>query len=163
MSSPRIRLRPMRDEEWNVWRERTVAEYAGEKVRNKAFTQEKALAQAERETDALLPDGLRTPGHHLFVAEEAGAATRVGYLWFGPRLGDPDPEVAWLYDIFVEKAERGRGIGRAMLELFEAEARAAGHRRVELNVFGDNGPAKHLYDSVGYLEMARQLAKDLDI
>jgi ribosomal protein S18 acetylase RimI-like enzyme len=161
--APEIRLRPMRDEEWNAWRERTVAEYAGEKVRNKAFTHEKALSQAEQETDALLPDGLRTAGHHLFVAEDAGTATRVGYLWFGPRLGDPDPEVAWLYDIFVEEADRGQGIGRAMLELLEAEARAAGHRRVELNVFGDNAPAQHLYESAGYVEMARQMAKDLDI
>jgi ribosomal protein S18 acetylase RimI-like enzyme len=49
-----------------------------------------------------------------------------------------------------------------MLERFEAEARATGHRRVELNVFGDNDPAIHLYGSVGYVEMARQMGKDLD-
>ncbi len=49
-----------------------------------------------------------------------------------------------------------------MLDLFEVEARAGGHRRVELNVFGDNAPARHLYDSVGYVEMARQMGKDLD-
>jgi ribosomal protein S18 acetylase RimI-like enzyme len=49
-----------------------------------------------------------------------------------------------------------------MLGLVEIEARASGCRRVELNVFGDNATAKHLYGSMGYLEMARQMGKDID-
>jgi ribosomal protein S18 acetylase RimI-like enzyme len=156
-----VRLRPMRDDEWDAWRARTVSEYADEKVRNKGVTPGKALTQAEQETTALLSGGLGTPGHHLFVAEN-DAGTRVGYLWFGPRLGDPDPDVAWLYDIFVEEAARGRGFGRAMMERLEVAARELGHHRIELNVFGDNVPAKRLYEAAGYLEMTRQLRKDLD-
>jgi ribosomal protein S18 acetylase RimI-like enzyme len=151
----------MRADEWDAWRARTVSEYADEKVRNKRLTTERAAAQAEQETDALLTDGLGTPGHHLFVAEDLASAERVGYLWFGPRLGDPDPDVAWLYDIFVEETGRGRGIGRTMMDLLEIEARAAGCRRIELNVFGDNAPANGLYDSAGYVEMTRQMGKDL--
>ena len=156
-----VRLRPMRDDEWDAWRARTVSEYADEKVRNKGDAPKKALAQAEQETAALLSGGLRTPRHHLFVAEDE-AGTRVGYLWFGPRDGDADPEVAWLYDIFVELAARGRGFGRAMMERLEVAARDTGHRRIELNVFGDNVPAKRLYAAAGYVEMARQMGKDLD-
>jgi len=152
----------MRDDEWDAWHTWAVNDYAGDLVRNEALEPERALAQATEETDALLTDGLATPGHHLFIAEEAETETRVGHLWFGPRNRTPDPAVAWLYDIFVEESQRGRGIGRAMLDRLEAEARAAGHRRVELNVFGDNASAKHLYDSVGYVEMARQMGKDLD-
>ncbi len=162
LAAPAIRLRPMRGEEWDAWHTWAVTDYADDMVRNEALDRERALAQAAEETDALLTDGLATPGHHLFVAEDEATGRRVGHLWFGPRIRNPDPAVAWLYDIFVEEADRGRGVGRAMLDLFEAEARAGGHHRVELNVFGDNAPARHLYDSVGYVEMARQLGKDLD-
>lgn len=158
---PAVRLRPMRQDEWNAWRALAVSEYAEHMQRSKGLTREQALVQAEEENDALLTDGLGTPGHYLFVAEDAASGVRVGHLWFGPRSRNPDPTIAWLYDIFVEKADRGRGIGRAMMELLEVEARSAGKRRIELNVFGDNAPAKRLYDATGYAEMARQLGKDL--
>ncbi len=108
------------------------------------------------------PRGSPRPGIICSSRRTRSTAERLGYLWFGPRTRNPDPAVAWLYDIFVEEPERGRGIARAMLGLFEVEARASGYRRVELNVFGDNATAKHLYDAVGYVEMARQMGKDLD-
>jgi ribosomal protein S18 acetylase RimI-like enzyme len=152
----------MRDDEWDAWHAWAMNEYADDLVRNEGLTPEEALAQTIEEMERLLPSGLATPGHRLLVAEEADTEKRVGHLWFGLRSRTPDPAVAWLYDIFVEESERGRGIGRAMLDLFEVEALAGGYRRVELNVFGDNAPAKHLYDSVGYVEMARQMGKDLD-
>jgi ribosomal protein S18 acetylase RimI-like enzyme len=70
--------------------------------------------------------------------------------------------VAWLYDIAVEPELRGRGLGRALLRLVEDEVRAEGVSRIELNVFGDNSPARRLYESAGYTEIARQMAKNLD-
>ena len=159
---PDVRLRPMRDDEWDAWRTWAVSEYADDVMRNEALTPQQAITQAGEETDALLTDGIGTPGHHLFVAEDADSGQRVGHLWFGPRARSADPTVAWLYDIFVDEAHRGRGSGRAMMELLEIEARAAGNHRIELNVFGDNDRAKRLYESTGYVEMARQLGKDLD-
>jgi len=152
----------MREDEWDAWYAWGMTEYADDLVRNEGLTPEEALAQVAEEIDRLLTDRLATPGHHLFVAEDAETGRRVGHLWFGPRTRIPDPAVAWLYDIFVEESERGRGVGRAMMDRFEAEARAGGYRRVELNVFGDNPTAKHLYDSMGYVEMTRQMGKDLD-
>jgi hypothetical protein len=46
--------------------------------------------------------------------------------------------------------------------VIEVEVRAAGMRRIELNVFGDNVRAKRLSESLAYVEMARQMGKDLD-
>ena len=43
----------------------------------------------------------------------------------------------------------------------EEQARAMGVMRLELNVFGDNPVARSLYESLGYVEMSRQLYKDL--
>jgi ribosomal protein S18 acetylase RimI-like enzyme len=103
-----------------------------------------------------------TPGHRFFIADELGSGRRVGHVWFGPRSRNPDPSVEWLYDVFVEEPNRGRRVGRALMRLVEVEVRAAGTRRIELNVFGDNAPAQRLYESLGYVEMARQMGKDLD-
>jgi ribosomal protein S18 acetylase RimI-like enzyme len=157
-----VRLRPMREDEWDAWRARTVTEYADEMVRNKGVAHAEALARAEEETDSLLTDGLATADHHLFAAEDPGSGARLGYLWFGPRRHDPDAGVAWLYDIFVEEAGRGQGVGRAMMKLLETEARSMGIRRIELNVFGDNAAARRLYEASGFIEMTRQLGKDVD-
>ena len=151
----------MRKDEWAAWRERAVSDYADDMMRNEMITREKAMVQAAEETDALLTEGLDTPGHRLFVGEETGSGRRVGHLWYGPRSRNPDATVAWLYDIYVEDSSRGQGVGRSLMHLLEVEVRVAGLRRIELNVFGDNERAKRLYESLEYVEMARQLGKDL--
>jgi RimJ/RimL family protein N-acetyltransferase len=45
--------------------------------------------------------------------------------------------------------------------LAEDEARARGIGRIELNVFGGNAVARRLYLSLGYVERAVLMAKDL--
>ncbi len=157
-----VRLRAMRADEWDVWHANAVVDYADDMVRNEAITLEQAMAHSAETTDGLLTAGMDTPGHRFFIAEEVGSGRRVGHVWFGPRSRNPDPSVAWLYDVFVEEPNRGRGVGRALMRLVEVEVRAAGMRRIELNVFGDNAPAQRLYVSLGYVEMARQMGKDLD-
>jgi ribosomal protein S18 acetylase RimI-like enzyme len=127
------------------------------------MTPEHARTHATKELDQdLLPDGIRTTGHRILVAEDVDSGERIGHVWLGPRPQEPDPEVAWLYDIYVEEPMRGRGLGRELLRLLETEARTADVSRIELNVFGDNEHARHLYETAGYTEMARQMAKDLD-
>jgi GNAT superfamily N-acetyltransferase len=148
-------LRAMRADEWDAWRANAVVDYADDMVRNEAITREQAMAQSAEITDGLLTAGMDTPGHRFFIADELGSGRRVGHVWFGPRSRNPDPSVAWLYDVFVEEPNRGRGVGRALMRLVEVEVRAAGMRRIELNVFGDNAPAQRLYESLGYVEMAR--------
>lgn len=44
-----------------------------------------------------------------------------------------------------------QGVGRALLEHVIAEARADGARKVTLRVLGGNGPARALYESVGFV------------
>ena len=143
--------------------ERGRAEYADDMVRNEAMTHEQAMAHSiGGRTDGAADRRARHARSPFFIAEEVGSGRRVGHLWFGPRPRNPDPSVAWLYDLFVGEASRGRGVGRALMRLVEVEVRAAGMRRIELNVFGDNAHAQRLYESLAYVEMARQMGKDLD-
>ena len=68
----------------------------------------------------------------------------------------------FIYDVEIDEAHRGKGYGRAAMELAEQEANALGIGRIELNVFGGNDVARRLYLSVGYVETSVQMAKDLD-
>jgi ribosomal protein S18 acetylase RimI-like enzyme len=77
--------------------------------------------------------------------------TGVGYaaLSFGWSLewGGRD---AFVDEIFVEEAARGRGVGRAALRALAAEAERLGVRALHLEVEAANQPAQALYRSEGF-------------
>ena len=68
----------------------------------------------------------------------------------------------FIYDVEIDEAHRGKGYGRAAMELAEEQARALGIGRIELNVFGGNEVARKLYLSLGYVETSVQMGKDLE-
>lgn len=102
------------------------------------------------------------PGDVGLVAEIRGR--RAGAAWYRMftegRHGDGfvDEETPEL-SIAVIPGSRGRGIGRALLERLEAEARAAGLAQVALSVNADN-PAKRLYVRCGYRDLASSDPKE---
>jgi mycothiol synthase len=136
-----------------------VPDYARELERNGKAAGDAAMVASRASFDAVLPDGVATDGQTLLIAEDAEGGDRVGLLWFGPSTDDA--AAAWIYDITVDQERRGQGWGRAIMRAFEGEALARGYRRAGLNVYGDNHVARRLYESLGYLETARQLYKDL--
>ena len=69
--------------------------------------------------------------------------------------------MAWVYNIEVDPAFRGRGYGRAAMILAEEEARSRGMTSLGLNVHGQNTVARSMYDSLGYGVTALQMKKPL--
>jgi GNAT superfamily N-acetyltransferase len=67
----------------------------------------------------------------------------------------------FLYDLWLEPRERGRGLGRTAMRALEAEARSRGLPVLELNVWGGNAVARSLYLSEGYAERSVFMSKDL--
>lgn len=55
-----------------------------------------------------------------------------------------------IHDVSVIDGQRGKGIGRALLERVIADATAAGCVAVTLEVRHDNDAARHLYASLGF-------------
>jgi GNAT superfamily N-acetyltransferase len=157
-AEPSIRLRPILAEEFPAFVAVSKAGYASDIEVHGGQTHEAAREKAEADFPAVLPGGLDTPGHTIFVVEADGAA--VGRLWLAEReLGGR--RALYIYDISIDLDHQGRGYGRVTMKLAEEEARSRGIGRIELNVFGGNEVARNLYRSLGYAETSVQMGKDL--
>jgi ribosomal protein S18 acetylase RimI-like enzyme len=155
-----VALRPLSEVEYAAWRAHSQEGYADDMERNGGFGPEQALAKAQLDFDQILPDGLATPGQHVWtIANPAGET--VGHAWLGERDSPGRGRAAFVYDVYIDEDHRGRGYGRAAMLCLEAEARTLGHDRIELNVFGGNEVARGLYRSLGYEERAVYMGKRL--
>lgn len=157
-SSPALVVRPIRTDEFDAWYRAVTDEYAADIAAHGMTAPALARAKAERDMAAVLPDGPATAGQTILILEANGE--RVGRLWVGERVVD-GRTVLYVWDVSVDAGQRGRGYGRAAMLRAEAVARSRGLARIELNVFGGNAVARGLYRSLGYVERAIAMAKDL--
>jgi ribosomal protein S18 acetylase RimI-like enzyme len=155
-----LRVRPMTPGEFGPFRTRLVREYAADHVRAGNWTEDEAEALAAEQTDALVPQGVDTPGQLLLVAETADGEV-IGHVWIGLERRPGFPE-AWIYSIEIAADRRGRGYGRALLAASELETARRGAKVLGLNVFGPNTVARKLYESAGYEVATLQMRKELD-
>jgi ribosomal protein S18 acetylase RimI-like enzyme len=154
----KVSLRPLREEEFPQWARHHRVWYTADLRENGGLSDEAAVEKAQRDMDRAFPSGFATPDNSCFVVEAAGE--RVGSVWFSPRQENGET-VAFLYAIEIDEAHRGRGFGRAAMQLFEQEARRRGFSQVRLNVFGGNERARALYRSLGYGERSVHMGKAL--
>ena len=108
------------------------------------------IAQLERECFSdpwsfqMLADTFFGENTLTAAAEEGGVL--VGYA-FAVCAG----EEADLANIAVAKERRGKGVAKGLLSRLEADARAAGVRKMFLEVRVSNAPAMSLYLGAGYV------------
>ncbi|STV60830.1 N-acetyltransferase GCN5 [Klebsiella michiganensis] len=105
-----IVLRPMRDMEYPAYLDYFIPDYAAEISANYALSPAAALAQAQREIAADLPDGVNTRGQVLccLFDDSDGAEKRVGYLWYKP---DEEMRSAFICDFLYLSGVSGTGPG----------------------------------------------------
>ncbi|MFE7647773.1 GNAT family N-acetyltransferase [Streptomyces phaeoluteigriseus] len=145
------RARPMTEAEFGPWNRRGVVEYARDWI-DRGVPEEEAWAKARR--DSRLPRGVHTENMLFTVLEHEGS--RVGTLWMS--FAD---DKAFVFDVETDEPFRGRGHGRTLMLLAEAQSIAAGKTVIGLNVFAGNTPAERLYDSLGYVPEGYSLYKQL--
>ncbi|MEU6402833.1 GNAT family N-acetyltransferase [Streptomyces sp. NPDC046985] len=148
------RGRPLTEAEWGPWLEHAKSGYVQSWI-DRGVPAEQARAKSDAEHARLLPQGPATPGMLVSVLEHDGVP--VGGLWLA--LGDDDR--AFIYDVEADERFRGRGHGRSLMLLAEAQATAAGKNVLGLNVFRGNTPAERLYDSLGYRPVEHAFFKPL--
>ncbi|SNY50225.1 GNAT family N-acetyltransferase [Paractinoplanes atraurantiacus] len=124
-----------------------TAQFAAALAENHGFSAEEAARESERQTRAMLPDGVATEGQLLCKGMAGG--TEVGFLWIS-LPGTTFATMAWISEIEVAEEHRSHGYGGAMLRAAEADLAARGVGRVGLHVFGDNTGARRLYRRLGY-------------
>ena len=141
----------MREDEFERWLPKMRQGYAEDMIRNGGVAEERAHAKASNDVEQLFPGERPSPDQLVFVIEADGEP--VGDLWVAERDGDLEPSL-WIYDVHVAEAHRGRGYGRAAMLYAEEEARRRGIGQVALMVLGGNEVARGLYRSLGYVENA---------
>jgi ribosomal protein S18 acetylase RimI-like enzyme len=121
-----------------------------------------ASPQTEQGYAWFLGTQLEKPNIVTLVAEREGSV--LGYTYAG--VEGPDymslrGPAGVLYDIVVDPAERGRGVGRALLDATLAALHARGVPRVVLSTAEQNEPAQRLFARAGFrrtmIEMTREL------
>ncbi|MFD5079066.1 GNAT family N-acetyltransferase [Streptomyces sp. NPDC058371] len=147
------RGRPMTEAEYGPWEARGRESYARTWI-ERGVPEGEAYAKSQRDHDQLLPRGIATENTLFSVLEHEG--TPVGTLWLA--LQD---ECSFVFDVEADAAHRGRGHGRTLMLLAEAQTVAAGRSAIGLNVFADNTPAERLYESLGYETTLHHLYKNL--
>jgi ribosomal protein S18 acetylase RimI-like enzyme len=154
------RLEAMTQARFDAWLETTIGEYAAEKVASGNYAEEGSLERSKGEFDALLPQGLQTPGHEIMsMVDDAGEA--VGYVWF-TQEDRPVGRVVFIYDIAVDPTHRRKGHAQAALVEVERYAREHGCVGVMLHVFGSNTGARQLYLRAGFEETNVIMLKRVD-
>ncbi|MEI5103652.1 GNAT family N-acetyltransferase [Streptomyces sp. PmtG] len=137
-----VAVRPMTADEFGPWAAAAKVSYARDWI-ERGIPEDEARAKADRDYDRSLPEGVASPGATLSVLVQDGET--VGTLWVAERDGD-----AFVYDVEVGEEHRGRGHGRTLMLLAEAQCLDTGKDHIGLNVFAGNTPALRLYESLGY-------------
>ncbi|MER6324139.1 MULTISPECIES: GNAT family N-acetyltransferase [Streptomyces] len=147
------RARPMTPEDFATWLAYEAEHYARTWM-ERGVPEADARAKARRDHEVLLPRGQDTENMLFSVLEHQGE--RVGTLWLALR-----EDRAFVFDVEAEAAHRGRGHGRTLMLLAEAQTVAAGRPLIGLNVFAGNTAAERLYESLGYTATRYSYCKPL--
>ena len=84
---------------------------------------------------------------HALVAEQAGELAGLVHFLFHRSTSRIEP-VCYLQDLFTAPQQRGRGVGRALIEGVYARAHDAGASRVYWQTRESNAAGRMLYDKV---------------
>lgn len=99
--------------------------------------------------ERLVPGIRNHAGHLVFLAWDDDRPIGLAICFVGFSSFKAKPLIN-IHDLAVAPETRGRGVGRALLEAIEAEARRRDCCRVTLEVRSDNLVAQNLYRRLGY-------------
>lgn len=105
---------------------------------------------------------LHGPDSVVFLACDPATGEKMGLLWFGARLNSVTGErEAWVFNLTVVPAHRGRGVAQALMQHAETYAREQGFAVIGLKVANHNQAARALYAKLDYEESSILMRKNL--
>lgn len=155
-----LHLRKMSQSEFDRYLAGAIPKYAAEKMKGEGLSPDLAQKVSEESFKTLLPKGLFSENQFLFSIVDSISDGQVGILWYAQKkLGNKTQ--AYIYDIEIDEAFRGRGFGKESLRLLEVEVKKCGIDSIGLHVFGHNKTAKTLYEKLGYRATNIVMVKDV--
>jgi len=115
------------------------------------FTDHQALDAMIASSTPLLRRALTDGTYRGWLAEAPGNRVVAGggviILQFQPHPTDPQPQRAWVVNMFTEPTDRRRGLGRQLMQTIVRWCRAQGMRSLFLHASDAGRP---LYESLGF-------------
>jgi ribosomal protein S18 acetylase RimI-like enzyme len=152
-----VKLRKMSEKDFDIYFQDKVERYADVLSQNIHELGEETSKKAIKQLNNLLPNGLLTPNHHLFNIYTGEQIA--GYVWIKIEV---EKKSAFLYEIYIFKELRGRGLGTKIMDLIEGIIRQKGVRYFKLHVFGSNTGARKLYEELGFEIAGINMLKELE-
>lgn len=114
-------------------------------------------AELERQTMITLEDLRQRLEHHhsYLIYWNNQLVGEMNYMVDPHHLYKKEMGTAWIGITIGEAAVHGKGIGHAAMQFLEEEIKNQGLKRIELGVFEFNTRAHHLYQKLGFQEIAR--------
>jgi ribosomal protein S18 acetylase RimI-like enzyme len=151
-----IVIRPYRESDRPRVRELTVAAFEGVSIDHNIDRRLGPIAgrdwrwRKSRDVDR----DLDWFGAELAVAQDEESGAVVGYVTM---QCDAETRIGWIHNLVVGAAARGQGLGRQLLEHALVHFRAAGMTVAKIETLEQNAVGRHLYPSIGFVEVARQI------
>ena len=123
-----------------------------------------ATSQTENRYGSFLGTQLDEPDIIILVAERSREV--IGYTYAGLEGADYMSlrgPAGVLYDIVVDPAHRGQGVGRMLLDATLEALKGRGAPRVVLSTAERNAPAQRLFDRAGFRPTMIEMTKELDV
>jgi ribosomal protein S18 acetylase RimI-like enzyme len=99
-------------------------------------------------------DDIDIPGGEIAVAEDNETGQTLGYVTM---KSDAETRIGWIHNLAVVAGLRGKGLGRKLLEHALERFRAGGMTVAKIETLEQNPVGRHLYPSLGFCEVARQI------
>lgn len=154
-----VMLVPMTEAEYAEWVSGAVPAYATDKVASGQWSETESLNLARQAFDSLLPQGLKTPDHHLFTIRGHNMLS-LGVLWIALQTRAAD-RIAYVYDVYICPPHRRKGYAAAAFLALEDKAVDLGFSGISLHVFGHNSAAQALYAKLGFITTNINMFKSL--
>jgi ribosomal protein S18 acetylase RimI-like enzyme len=147
--------------EYEAWREESIPNYARDKVVAGQWREAESLENSHAEVDQLLPQGLATPGHHLWAVRDDAHVDSVGAMWVAEQQHGAR-RIAYVFDFLVKPQHRRQGHARRAFLALEHKVDELNLEGISLHVFGHNDAARALYESLGYAPTNITMFKRVD-